>query len=246
MEDSDFDRIKQKMISLDSKRYWGDDFDVRFYLTSRLKDVTNKKVLDLGGGVGIISSELDSSNQRINVDFSLDELQMCTKMIDSSIMTVCSSITDIPFNDATFDYVISSSVIQYLRSNDISKNNVNRERNIPQYLSVEKCISEIHRVLKPNGMLYLVTPNNSYYKSYMFDYYELKSALSSKFKKFKLFFFNTYPKITNRSRKLNLANVVPKLRFKFSTKQKLLNSMLKEDEGFSKNSVSFYVEAIKD
>lgn len=245
MENSDFNQIKKKMLSLDVKRYWGDDFDVRFCLISRLKDGRNKTILDLGGGVGIISSELDPTNQRINIDFSQDELLICSKRIDSSIMPVCSSITDIPFNDKTFDYVISASVIQYLRRHDIAKNNVIKEDNTIHYPTVEKCISEIYRVLKPHGKLFLTTPNNSYYKSYMFNYNELKSALSSSFSKFQLFFFNTYPKISEKNRKLNFANIIPKVSSKFITKQKQLELMLKIDKGSSKSSVSFYVEAKK-
>ena len=245
MENSDFNQIKKKMLSLDVKRYWGDDFDVRFYLISRLKDVRNKTILDLGGGVGIISSELDPTNKRINIDFSLDELLICSKRIDSSILPVCSSIIDIPFNDETFDCVISASVIQYLRSHDIEKNNVIKEDNTTHYPTVEKCISEIYRVLKPRGKLFLITPNNSYYKSYMFNYNELKSALSISFSKFQLFFFNTYPKISEKNRKLNFANIIPKVSSKFITKQKQLELMLKVDKGSSKSSVSFYVEAIK-
>ena len=246
MENSDFNQIKKKMLSLDVKRYWGDDFDARFYLISRLKDVRNKTILDLGGGVGIISSELDPTNQRINIDFSLDELQICSKRIDSNIMPVCSSITDIPFNDKTFDYVIFASVIQDLKSHDIAKNNVIREEdNTMHYPTVEKCISEIYRTLKPHGKLFLMTPNNSYYKSNVFNYNELKSALSSSFSKFQLFFFNTYPKISEKYRKLNFTNIIPKVSSKFITKQKQLELMLKIDKDSSKSSVSFYVEAIK-
>jgi len=99
-------------------------------------------------------------------------------------------------------------------------------------------------VTKAYGKLFLITPNNSYYKSYI-NYNELKLALSSSFSKFQLFFFNTYPKISEKNRKLNLTNIIPKVSSKFITKQKQLELMLKIDKGSSKSSVSFYVEAIK-
>ena len=36
-------------------------------------------------------------------------------------------MTNIPFTDETFDYIISASVIQYIRNQDIMENNVKEE-----------------------------------------------------------------------------------------------------------------------
>ena len=36
-----FTQIKQKFEKAKSKRYWGDDFDVRYYLASKLKQIEN-------------------------------------------------------------------------------------------------------------------------------------------------------------------------------------------------------------
>jgi len=166
MEDSEFFRIKQKMINLDPKKYWGDDFDIRFYLISKLKTIERKKILDLGGGIGIISSELERNNDRINLDFSFEELKICNQKIDKYIQNICATITDIPFKNDVFDFVISSSIIQYARDYDITNEMVITENKINQYPSVEKSLSEMYRVLRPNGKLFLVTPNNAYYKSF--------------------------------------------------------------------------------
>jgi len=47
MNNSEFLRIKQKMIRAGPNRYWGDDFDVRFYVASRVRNLQHKKVLDV-------------------------------------------------------------------------------------------------------------------------------------------------------------------------------------------------------
>ena len=79
MNNNDLVRIKNKFNLLNSEAYWGDDFDVRFYLISRFSEIKNKNVLDVGGGIGIISSELDKSNFSINFDLSYDDLKKCKK-----------------------------------------------------------------------------------------------------------------------------------------------------------------------
>ena len=44
---SKVNRIKKKIIEHDSKKWWGDDFDVRFYLISKIKNLKNKSILDV-------------------------------------------------------------------------------------------------------------------------------------------------------------------------------------------------------
>ena len=79
MDNSDFLRIKQKMMNSDPKKYWGDDYDVRFYLITKLKKIKNKSILDVGGGIGIINSEINSNNLRINLDLTFQDLMVCEK-----------------------------------------------------------------------------------------------------------------------------------------------------------------------
>ena len=85
MNSSEQNRIKSKIISIDSNRWWGDDFDVRFYLSSLIKKISKKRVLDLGGGIGIISSEINKSNYRINLDSSFLDLKTCKNQLDFKI-----------------------------------------------------------------------------------------------------------------------------------------------------------------
>lgn len=74
-------RIKKKILQVDPTRYWGDDFDVRYYLISKLKTLKNKSILDVGGGIGIVSLELDKSNVRINLDLSFQDLKKCKTLM---------------------------------------------------------------------------------------------------------------------------------------------------------------------
>ena len=85
MQETEFKRIKQRILSVNPAKYWGDDFDVRYYAISKLKETKNQLILDAGGGIGIISSEMDESNSCVNLDLNLSELILCkTKMSNTT------------------------------------------------------------------------------------------------------------------------------------------------------------------
>lgn len=242
----DFARIKNKIMASDPSRYWGDDFDVRFYLVSKLKKLHNNTVLDIGGGIGIVSSELDKSNFRINLDLSFTDLKICRDEIDAGIQNICASMTHMPFNDNSFDCVICAHLLEIAKHSDIEKNQVITDSQVAQYPTVEKTLLEISRVLDSGGTLFLTTPNNAYYKSTKLNYHELKRSISNHFSRYSLSFYNTFPRLSKKHRKLNLANIMPKLMSKVVSKNKLVTtSLIKEDDGNERESVSFYVEAFK-
>lgn len=233
------------MLSLDVKRYWGDDFDVRFYLVSRLKGLENCRILDLGGGIGSICSELAQSNTIANLDLALDDLRICQKT-HGNVGLVCGSMTELPFQDGIFDVVICAHIIEEAKNADLLNDNTKSDGEVLQYPSVERALSEIKRVLKNDGTLYLTTPNNSYYQSTKLSYSELKRAMKDHFKEHIIYLFNTYPRLSRKYRKLNMASVIPKVRSKLELKQKILDSMLKPANNEGTKSVSFFVQAIKD
>jgi len=247
MTSSELKRIKEKIISINAERWWGDDFDVRFYLISKLKqrDLKKKLILDVGGGMGIISSELDGSNFRINLDYSLNDLKTCKEKNDSKIHCVCASMTNLPFRKDIFNCVICSHILEIAKSIDIEKDRIENSNRIKLYPTVECVIDEIFSVLSPKGVFFLTTPNNAYYQTTKLDYYELKNSLKNHFKNYSLSFYNTYPRLSKKHKKLNFANIVPKLFSKTVKPEKILNSLVKKDEGKNKESVSFYVEATK-
>jgi ubiquinone/menaquinone biosynthesis C-methylase UbiE len=245
MNKSERDRIKEKIQLEYPKKWWGDDFDSRFYLISKIKSIKNKSILDHGGGVGIISSELNKNNSIVNLDLSFNDLKISNESMKGEIYTVCSDVKKLPFKDSSFDFVISSSMLQYIRNEDLKKNQVKKRDSINIFPNVETTLKEIKRIIKPNGKIFLITPNNSYYKSYMFNFEELNETLKNNFTTFKIFFYNTYPKLSKKYRKLNFANIIPKLNSKFLNPDKVINSLSKTS---SKNnySVSFFIECEKD
>ena len=120
MKNSEFKRIKEKILEIDPTRWWGDDYDVRFYLVHELHKIKNKIILDVGGGIGIISSELDKNNFRINMDTSFDDLRKCKNSLDDQIETVCASMTYLPFANDVIDHVICENILEIEKSFDVN------------------------------------------------------------------------------------------------------------------------------
>lgn len=241
---SEQNRIKSKILSTNPEKWWGDDFDSRFYLISKIQNIKEKKILDLGGGIGIISSEADKSNFMINLDLNISDLKTCKKITDRDIESIYASMNKLPFANNSIDVIISSSVLQYAKLDDIKMKRFEIKDKIRIYPTVQSTLSEIFRVLRENGRLLLVTPNNSYYNSYMFDFDELQYAIRTYFSQVEIFFYNTYPKISNINRKLNMANMIPKLLSKLISPDKIIENLIASK---SKNnySVSFFIEATK-
>jgi ubiquinone/menaquinone biosynthesis C-methylase UbiE len=239
---TEFFRIKKKILEIDSTKYWGDDFDVRYYLISNLKKLRKKYVIDIGGGIGIISSELDKSNFRVNLDLSFGDLKTCNIKVDPNIQNICSSFTNLPFPKEAYDYVICSHLLEIAKQYDLENNIIEIKDGSTKYPTVNKCIKEIHRILKIGGTFYLTTPNNAYYKSTKLSFDELNDVIFNYFPKTEISFYNTLPKFSKKNRKLNLANIIPKLKSKVINSDKIIDSLIKKN---SKNnySVAFFVKA---
>jgi len=231
---SERDRIKKKINQISPKKWKADEFDVRYYLISKLKQEKNQTILDVGGGIGIILSELDKKNYRVNIDLSFDDLKKCIHDLDSKINPICASITFLPFRKDIFDIVICSHVIELAKLMDINKKTNGGVLGSENVLTLVK---DTHRVLKINGKLFLTTPNFAYRQSLnKLTFTELNQALSKFFKEFKIYFYNTLPKLS-KNRKFDFANIIPKIRSKYSNPDQIINSLLKEE---SKNNYSVY------
>ena len=114
-----FKQIKKKFQKIPAARYWGDDFDVRYFLISKLKQLDNKIVLDIGGGVGITLSEMNSSNYKINLDVSQKDLKFSKKSFGNSMTGVNASMTELPFKKNSFDCVICSHILEIAKNLDM-------------------------------------------------------------------------------------------------------------------------------
>ena len=231
---SERDRILQKIKSVDDKKWRSDKFDVRYYLISQIKNISNKKILDVGGGVGIISSELSKNNFCVNLELDFESLKICKEKNDSKINVICGSMLNLPFKDGSFDVLISAHVIELAKAIDLKQEKL---KNLP---NVNNLILEKNRVLKNNGLLYLTTPNYNYnYSKNKLKFPELESVLSKFFSEFTILFYNTIPKISNKKR-LNFSNIIPKIRSKFEDPDEIIKSLVKKE---SKNNFSVYFYA---
>jgi len=235
--------IKQKILSINPLRWWGDDFDVRFYLIYGLKKVKNKIILDIGGGIGIIGSELDKNNLIINMDTAFDDLKICQNFEKENIQNICASMTHLPFKDISIDHIICCNLLEVAKEHDLKNKLEKKKDNVLLYPTIEKTLREILRIMQIGGKVSLTTPNNAYYNSTKLTYEELKLSLSRFFQNFQIYFYNTHHK-TDRSRKFNLSNITPKIKTKFQKSENIIINLLKKSsvDNFSK---SFFVEANK-
>ena len=237
-------KIKNQILKIDSKRWWGDDFDVRFYLISKLKKIQEKKVLDIGGGIGIISSQTDKNNFRINMDILINDLKKSQENFPR-IHHICASMTHLPFTKETIDIIICSNILEVAKSIDLQNKSEIQKENVYEFPTIENTLSQIVKILKNTGILYITTPNNEYYKGEKLTYDELKKCLSNYFKKYEMYFFNTYFITSKKYKKFNITNIIPKIKARIIEPEKVLVSLIKRDLGNHKKSVSFFVEARK-
>lgn len=101
------------------------------YLHDELKKRTNPKVLVIGCGFlgeGLKELVEDSSISVVESDVALGP----------RTGIVCDA-HDIPFKDSTFDLIIAQAVLEHV-------------------LDPNRCVAEMHRVLKPDGIIYAETP----------------------------------------------------------------------------------------
>jgi len=101
-----------------------------------------KKILDVGCGTGkMVKFFNDNGFQSLGCDIYDDALKSARK-INKKNTIIKASATNLPFKNNSFDILTAISVIEHLTSKE-----------------VEKFLNETKRVLKPNGSIFLVTPN---------------------------------------------------------------------------------------
>ena len=101
------------------------------WINNHLPD--SAKILVVGGGIqgngiSILYDNLKANYEIVGSDVSFE-----------SYTDLISDAHDIPFEDESFDCVIAQAVLEHV-------------------LSPERCVNEIHRVLKPSGIVYAETP----------------------------------------------------------------------------------------
>ena len=108
-------------------------------LESKMPDWRTKSILDAGCGTGAILQRLGNPDANIGIDLAPEAIEFCRKRglrnaYQADIMTL-------PFSENSFDAVICSSVIYHEWVKDVGA-----------------ALRELHRVLRPGGLLLLNAP----------------------------------------------------------------------------------------
>lgn len=104
------------------------------------EDIRNARVLDVGCGTGRHLMLFHPSNKRYGIDLSAPMMAEAKAKVPDGIFTVASADA-LPFENESFDVVISSRVLQHIRDQ-------------------QKVISEMARVCKRGGQIILLSYNS--------------------------------------------------------------------------------------
>ena len=113
------------------------------------------RVLDIGSGLGTISQALSYDYRKIVAIETVPERLYFSRIRFkqeniNNIQLVQANLMDLPFPDNYFDLVVLNGVLEWVGLTDKNKN--------PRELQL-KALKNIHRVLKPNGYLYIGIEN---------------------------------------------------------------------------------------
>jgi len=116
-------------------------------LNAELPDWRNKTILDAGCGTGAILQRLGNPERNVGVDLAPEAISFCRERGLTNVQQ--ADINALPFAEASFDAVICSSVLchQWIKN-------------------VGAAIGELHRVLRPGGLLFLNLPAFSFLGSH--------------------------------------------------------------------------------
>lgn len=153
--------MKMTRISKDEKMYFYDRFAESFdkkmnmYDTNRrleiifdeilTEDIRGKELLDAGSGTGWFSKRAVERGARVT---SLDVGENILAQVARKCNTrrVVGSVCEMEFRDSSFDFVVSTEVIEHTPD-------------------PRKAVREMHRVLKKDGVLVLTVPNKVWHFS---------------------------------------------------------------------------------
>ena len=179
-----------------------------------LKYYKTGKILDVGVGTGRLLDTLPNTFEKYGVDISLEYL----KISKAKNISVCKAmLEDLPYKDETFDILVSTDVLEHV-------------------LDLNKCISEMFRVLKINGHLIIRVPYKENLKAYLdpsipyelvhlrnFDEFTLKLLFEKIFKSKVLEYETTLPYLNRYIIKNELKNPIKLIFTLFSYSFRFLN-----------------------
>lgn len=137
--------IRQMWKSVAPEYWWGDPLDVRFYLCEQLTKLRNKKVLDVGCNVGIITHFMHSSNTIVGIDLNNAALEKARKLNPGATYKKQDMFKAHTIFKEKFDVIILSHILP--------------KDNFPSDKFPEELLDVILPLLAKNGELYLSTPS---------------------------------------------------------------------------------------
>lgn len=108
-------------------------------LETELPDWREKTILDVGCGTGAILKRLGNPENNVGIDLAPDAIAFCRQRGLSNVQQ--ADIRALPFDDASFDAVICSSVLYHQWVPDVAA-----------------AIREMRRVLRPDGVVLINVP----------------------------------------------------------------------------------------
>jgi len=108
-------------------------------LEAELPDWRTKTILDAGCGTGAILQRLGNPVRNVGVDLAPEAIAFCRQRGLNNVQQ--ANICELPFPDASFDAVISSSVLYHEWVGDVAA-----------------AVREMGRVLRPGGLLLINVP----------------------------------------------------------------------------------------
>lgn len=101
--------------------------------------VQSGKALDLGCGNGkTVSTLLDNSLDVTGIDFSSKAVESCRSIFGDKAEFVESDVSNIPFDDSSFDYVTAVHILEHIDDD-----------------AMRQVSDEIRRILRPGGYLFI-------------------------------------------------------------------------------------------
>ncbi len=108
-------------------------------LERELPDWREKTILDAGCGTGVILKQLGNADKNVGVDIAAEAISLCQRRGLTNVRQ--ADIAALPFDDASFDAVICSSVVYHQWVADVTS-----------------AMREVGRVLRPDGLLFVNVP----------------------------------------------------------------------------------------
>jgi len=148
---ADFERVKRTYDEIHEAVFLSGGRDEYKFCASLLSGLSGKRVLDIGCGIGALFQELANASRIYGLDISLKALKIAKKKFPFSLLIVGMG-EFIPFPSDFFDIIFCLGSLEH-------------------FLSIEKGLSEMSRILKHDGKGVILLPKKQYWlRSWLFNY----------------------------------------------------------------------------